>query len=481
MKQPFVLRDRYEIQKEISQQPGRQTLLAKDEHYQDLVVIKTVQFGNGFQWADLKLFEREAKILSGLDHPAIPKYRDYFETEIAGVHSFVLVQSYINAISLEETLKLGRTFSKEEVLELAERLLAILSYLHEQSPTIIHRDIKPSNILITNRSGNSIGDIYLIDFGSVHTLASQQSGTITIVGSYGYIPLEQFTGQAVPASDLYSLGMMIIYLMTGVHPAELPQRYGKIQLDPAKFDAKLARWLEKMTEPYADQRFESAKTAMAALQSQDSSYSYYQHLKPAGSRVAIQRNTSCLTITLPVYSCGWVFAAFLSILVFTSPFSFSLLFAISNIWIASIVLGGLMVWMIANIAREADPHRRHVIEIERCAEIREGIYRADSNQVSWNLKKRENFEDISLLAYSPGYTFDRYKKEGIEVKASNAVVVAPKLTVCAGSTEYVVAHPKVTQADFWWIGKELSDFVGLELQTIYATPNIPAESTCGGC
>ena len=70
-------------------------------------------------------------------------------------------------------------------------MLAVLGYLHQQLPPVTHRDIKPSNILLGNRSGNSIGDIYLVDFGSVQTAASTDAGTITIVGSSGYIPLEQ--------------------------------------------------------------------------------------------------------------------------------------------------------------------------------------------------------------------------------------------------------------------------------------------------
>ena len=67
------------------------------------------------------------------------------------------------------------------------------------------------------------------------------------------------------------------------------------------------------------------------------------------------------------------------------------------------------------------------------------------------------------------------------MRTSRAVVVAPTLTICANATEYIIAHQGITQSDFWWLGKELSDFVGLELKTIYATPDIPAESTCGGC
>ncbi|MGB3534227.1 MAG: protein kinase [Microcoleaceae cyanobacterium] len=87
-----------------------------------------------------------------------------------------------------------------------------MQYLHSHLHPVIHRDIKPSNILLTDRSGNSPGTVYLVDFGSVKTVI--QSGTITIVGTYGYMPTEQFGGKTTPASDLYSLGATLIYLIT---------------------------------------------------------------------------------------------------------------------------------------------------------------------------------------------------------------------------------------------------------------------------
>ncbi|MBO1069336.1 MAG: serine/threonine protein kinase [Dolichospermum sp. DEX189] len=242
-----ILVNRYEICQQLSKKAARQTFLAKDLHTQQLVIIKTLQFGQEFQWDDLKLFEREAKTLQNLNHPGIPKYLDYFEAEIDNIKSFFLIQTYIDAPSLEKVIRNGRNFSEVEVIELAESFLNILTYLHEQIPPIIHRDIKPSNILLTNRSGNSIGNLYLVDFGSVQTVASKDSGTMTIVGSYGYMPFEQFSGQTTIASDLYSFGMTLIYLMTGVHPAELPQVNGRVQVKNIAISNKLIRWLEKMT------------------------------------------------------------------------------------------------------------------------------------------------------------------------------------------------------------------------------------------
>ncbi|NCQ76365.1 MAG: protein kinase, partial [Microcystis aeruginosa W13-13] len=190
------------------------------------------------------LFEREAETLKHLDCRSIPEYIDYFEVQTDTYQGFALVQSYIEAKSLKEQIENGRKFSEAELQELAKSILGILIYLHGLNPPVIHRDLKPSNILLKDRSGHSIGNVYLIDFGSVQTVAQQEQATLTIVGTYGYMPPEQFGGRTVAASDLYSLGTTLIYLATGIHPADLPQKDGKIQLNNlANLSPAFVHWL----------------------------------------------------------------------------------------------------------------------------------------------------------------------------------------------------------------------------------------------
>jgi serine/threonine protein kinase len=271
-----ILHGRYEIQKPLGSRAGRQTFLARDLQTQTQVVIKRLTLGKEFQWQDLKLFEREAGILQTLSHPAIPRYLDYLDIDSPTYKGFALVQSYVDAKSLEEHLKAGRTFSEAEVKQLAKALLEVLIYLHQQSPPVIHRDIKPSNILLTNRSSHSVGQVYLVDFGSVQTLAAKEGSTITVVGTYGYMPPEQFGGRAVPASDLYSLGATLIFLVTGQHPTELSQDDFRIQFRQAvTLNSTFADWLERITEPSLDRRLASAAEALLALET--------AYLKPQGS------------------------------------------------------------------------------------------------------------------------------------------------------------------------------------------------------
>lgn len=295
MKIGTILVNRYQLCEQLSKKAGRQTFLAQDLQSEDLVIIKILRFDPDFQWDNLKLFEREAATLKYLDHPSIPKYLDYFDVEESNTRGFALVQSYIDAPSLERVINEGRKFSESEAIELADRLLSILTYLHDQLPPVIHRDIKPSNILLANTSDRSIGDIYLVDFGSVQTSAIKEDGTITIVGTYGYIPHEQFGGKTTTASDLYSLGMTIIYLLTGSHPFELPEVNGQVKFT-AKVSNQFRRWLEKMTQPYLDKRFDSSKSAQVSLAAKDGSYGDFLHLKPSNSQVKLYRDRDKIEI-----------------------------------------------------------------------------------------------------------------------------------------------------------------------------------------
>ncbi|MEA5504714.1 serine/threonine-protein kinase [Halotia wernerae UHCC 0503] len=294
-----ILCDRYHIQSLLGRQTGRRTFMATDLQTGLSVVIKLLLFYPDFTWDDLKLFEREVEVLKSLNHPAIPKYLDYFEVETELGKGFTLVQTYIEARSLQDWIQSGRTFSEEELKAITKELLKILDYLHSQKPPVVHRDIKPSNILLGNRSGHSPGQIYLIDFGSVQTVA--HGGTRTIVGTYGYMPPEQFGGQTKPPSDFYALGATLIYLITGRHPSQLPQKEmriffeDQINLNPAFID-----WLKWMTEPSLDLRLKSARQALSSLEKSNLRESTLSiATKPVSSKIRVINTTEKLEILIP--------------------------------------------------------------------------------------------------------------------------------------------------------------------------------------
>jgi serine/threonine protein kinase len=156
-----ILANRYEVQQQLGKKAGRRTFLATDLVTGKSVIVKLLAFSNDFEWDDLKLFEREAQTLKSLSHPHIPAYLDYFEVNSPTYQGFALVQTYISAQTLEQYLQAGRKFTEIEVKEIAKAVLEILIYLHELNPPVVHRDIKPSNILLGERSGNSVGTVYL--------------------------------------------------------------------------------------------------------------------------------------------------------------------------------------------------------------------------------------------------------------------------------------------------------------------------------
>ncbi len=261
-----ILQDRYQIQSQLGNNGIRQTWLAKDlqaaNAEKSLVVVKLLAFGGTVQWDDLKLFEREAQILKQLNHPRIPRYFDYFCIDDRTLW-FGLVQEYIPGESLKEKLAVGKKFTEKQVKKIAGEILNILIYLHEINPGVLHRDIKPSNLI-----WGEDNRIYLVDFGAVQDKAAKEGVTFTVVGTYGYAPMEQFGGRAVPASDLYALGASLIHLLTGVPPAELPQQDLRLQFaDRVNLNPSFAQWLQKLIEPAPEQRFTSARQALDVLKS----------------------------------------------------------------------------------------------------------------------------------------------------------------------------------------------------------------------
>jgi len=261
-----VLQSRYQLKRQLGQNAGRQTWLAKkiDGKSSQLVIVKLLAFNPQMQWDELKLFEREAQVLKHLNHPQIPRNRDYFSIDSEtgdGLPWFGLVQDYIPGDSLQQLLDKGKRFTEAQVRKIATEVLEILIYLHELSPPILHRDIKPSNLIWgKNRQ------IYLVDFGAVQDRATAEGVTFTVVGTSGYAPPEQLWGRAVAASDLYALGATLIHLLTGTAPADLPQDNLRIQFaDRVSLDSGFADWLEQLTEPAPERRYSTARQALEAL------------------------------------------------------------------------------------------------------------------------------------------------------------------------------------------------------------------------
>ncbi|MBV6626973.1 MAG: serine/threonine protein kinase [Rivularia sp. (in: Bacteria)] len=291
-----IFQQKYQLKEKLAQNAGRQTWLAEDISLEPAktVILKFLPFGEQFQWQDLKLFEREADILQQLSHSKIPKYCDYFSIEDKD-NWFALVQEYIPGKSLKQLIEKKQRFTEEELRKIAQDVLEILCYLHTLNPQVIHRDIKPSNLILGVEK-----QIYLIDFGAVQDSAAAKGATFTVVGTYGYAPLEQFGGRTVPASDLYALGATLIHLATGRIPADLPQKNMRIQFqDKVNLSNHFVRWIEKLTEPDIENRFTSASVALEALNSRIAVNSSSAISQPYGSQIKLDKSYNHLDIQIP--------------------------------------------------------------------------------------------------------------------------------------------------------------------------------------
>ncbi len=226
------------------------------------VALKQLVLRGMGEWKTLELFQREAKTLALLDHPAIPRYVDSFQTEGDAGPTFWLAQQLAPGRSLARWVEDGWRPDETELKRVAASLLVVLQHLHARTPPVIHRDLKPANII-----RDEDGALRLVDFGAVRdTYRSTVAGGSTVVGTYGYMAPEQFRGQASAASDLYGLGATLVYLATGRSPADLPSARLKIDFrGHARLTPGFADWLARMIEPAHEDRFTSAREAADAL------------------------------------------------------------------------------------------------------------------------------------------------------------------------------------------------------------------------
>lgn len=205
-----------------------------------------------------RLFQREAQLLADLHHPDLPGLRDVFE-EQGAAH---IVMDFIAGETIEARLRQlrleGKRLSIEDCLCIGLGLCRILTYLHGQSLPVIHRDIKSTNVIVRGTR------VFLLDFGiarryrqdATHLLVDSGSrqppaaDTITNVGTQGYAPREQYgkTASTSPLSDIYSLGALLHYLLSGQSPECRPT--GQFTFAPLRLQLfpGLTTLIARMTE-----------------------------------------------------------------------------------------------------------------------------------------------------------------------------------------------------------------------------------------
>lgn len=246
------LQDRYRLNQVLGKGGFGEVYLADDLRLNRPCVVKRM-LTKGKSGRELRLnqanFEQEAKLLAALNdpgHPNIPEIYDYFSDESGNY----LVIKYVEGRNLKEVMEQNEgALPWREAVRYALDVCSALNYMHtHEGEPVMHRDIKPANVLLGDD-----GRVWLVDFGLASADTDDEEAATHSSGSVGYTPLEQWLGEAVPASDMYALGATLHHMVTGVSPREA---YGgefnivKIQemhgLFPPirKIDRKLPRDLE---------------------------------------------------------------------------------------------------------------------------------------------------------------------------------------------------------------------------------------------
>ncbi|HEY9864403.1 MAG TPA: serine/threonine-protein kinase [Candidatus Obscuribacterales bacterium] len=263
----LLLTDRYRALEILGQGGFGRTFLAVDEHKpsQPYCVIK--QFlpqaqGTNNQEKAGELFKQEAIQLEHLGkHQQIPELFAYLIQD----NRQYLVQEYIEGQNLLQELAQTGAFSETKIINLLGDLLPVLAFIHQKS--VIHRDIKPENI-IRRKSDNKL---FLVDFGAAKAATITALGvTGTVIGSVEYVAPEQWKGKPIFASDLYSLGVTCIHLLTNKEPKDLFdsgeydwvwRNYLKVKVNHA-----LGQVLDKLLQLGTKKRFPTAQEVLDALQ-----------------------------------------------------------------------------------------------------------------------------------------------------------------------------------------------------------------------
>jgi serine/threonine protein kinase len=267
-----MINNRYQILQLLGEGGFGRTYLTEDTHMpsrRKCVVkeLKSLDAHSQIQQLVVDRFQREAATLEDLgeNHSQIPKLYAYF----AESGQFYLVQELISGDPLQEVIAKQGLMGEQQARAILLDILDTLKFVHSRG--IIHRDIKPDNIILRQHDRRPV----LIDFGAVRetvgTVVNSQGQAVQsiVIGTPGYMASEQAVGKPLFSSDLYSLGLTIIYLLTGKNPSEFPLDgdTGRIhwrQFTP-QISSNFADILDRAIQPYSRDRYMNVGQMSAAL------------------------------------------------------------------------------------------------------------------------------------------------------------------------------------------------------------------------
>lgn len=264
----LLLHNRYRTFKLIGQSRYGKTFLGVDENQSPPIpcVIKQFLCQNSTEenFSHTKaLFQQQAHQLEELGkHPQIPTLLAQFEQD----ECLYLVHEFIDGSNLAKLVEEEGTCSETQIWQLLNDLLPVLKFIHDRQ--VIHGDIKPENIIRRTLDGGLV----LVDFSvgqAVRAVDELSLHSAAAMGSPEYVAPEQARGKAVFASDLYSLGVTCIYLLTHIPPFDLfdiaNDRWAWRQYAIGDVSDRLCTILDKLLQNAVNQRFQSADEVMLAI------------------------------------------------------------------------------------------------------------------------------------------------------------------------------------------------------------------------
>lgn len=251
--------EQYEVLKLIGQGGFFKTYLVMDKKQNKQWAMKVYDKHRQSYSPKLRnIILNEAHMLMRFNYTAIPKVAEIIENN----RFICIVREYIFGDSLYTIVSNTGPLEQEIVLKLAQQLCAVLGYLHKQNPPYIYRDMKPENVIV-----QPCGDIKLVDFGTVSIYdAVQKQRDDCLLMTRGYAAPEQYIGNADPRSDIYSLGVTLHHLITGVSPYEPPYELKPIRSINQNLFPGLEAIILKCVQLNPDERFQNCDELMIALQ-----------------------------------------------------------------------------------------------------------------------------------------------------------------------------------------------------------------------
>ncbi len=252
--------ERYDVTRRLGQGAFARTYLARDTTNGRQVALKILDPAQAEDWKTFEMFEREAAVLKSLRHQGIPEVFETVRGDWLGRQVHAIALEFIDGQSIAQRIEQSAGLDRAAVMHLFIELLGVLDYLHSRIPSILHRDIKPANVII-RPDGNPV----LVDFGAVRNVVRGDAGS-TIAGTYGYMPYEQYMGQATASSDLYALAATFLHLITGSPPPSFLNPAGRIEV-PRELPCgePLRSVLARMLQPSPSDRYPSAREVRDAL------------------------------------------------------------------------------------------------------------------------------------------------------------------------------------------------------------------------